>query len=187
MRIRYADHVTPLYPQKLALTSPTGGGSSVGIVRSRTKATEEVIQCWYKDWDLPALRTRIPTKMLTRFINQVSEKPSVVVVCSAKNRRYTDSWISSPLGGGVTFDGDMPALFILRSSGLWRRVCWNINANFSEIHPSSTFSYSEWGGRGFLWKVHIKLISNIPVLQYSAVYFKKFSPSQFKGSQDCVT
>ena len=36
----YADHVTPLYPQKLALTSPTGGGRSVGIVRSRTKATE---------------------------------------------------------------------------------------------------------------------------------------------------
>ena len=37
---RCADHVTPLYPQKLALTSPTGGGLSVGIVRSRTKATE---------------------------------------------------------------------------------------------------------------------------------------------------
>jgi len=32
--------VTPLYPQKLALTSPTGGGRSVGIVRPRTKATE---------------------------------------------------------------------------------------------------------------------------------------------------
>jgi len=32
--------VTPLYPQKLALTSPTSGGRSVGIVRSRTKATE---------------------------------------------------------------------------------------------------------------------------------------------------
>jgi len=32
--------VTPLYPQKLALTSPTDGGRSVGIVRSRTKATE---------------------------------------------------------------------------------------------------------------------------------------------------
>jgi len=32
--------VTPLYPQKLALTSPTGGGRSVGIVRVRTKATE---------------------------------------------------------------------------------------------------------------------------------------------------
>ena len=37
---RCADHVTPLYPQKLALTSPTGGGRSVGIVLSRTKATE---------------------------------------------------------------------------------------------------------------------------------------------------
>jgi hypothetical protein len=32
--------VTPLYPQKLTLTSPTGGGRSVGIVRWRTKATE---------------------------------------------------------------------------------------------------------------------------------------------------
>jgi hypothetical protein len=34
MRIRRTDHATPLYPQKLALTSPTSGG------RSRTKATE---------------------------------------------------------------------------------------------------------------------------------------------------
>jgi len=39
---RCADHVTPLYPQKLALTSPTGGGRSVGIVRVGTKATELV-------------------------------------------------------------------------------------------------------------------------------------------------
>jgi hypothetical protein len=29
-----------LYQQTLALTSPTSGGHSVGIVRSRTKATE---------------------------------------------------------------------------------------------------------------------------------------------------
>ena len=40
MGIRCADHVTPLYPQKLALTSPTGGDRSIVIVRSRTKATE---------------------------------------------------------------------------------------------------------------------------------------------------
>ena len=40
MGTRCADHVTPLYAQKLALTSPTGDGRSVGIVRSRTKATE---------------------------------------------------------------------------------------------------------------------------------------------------
>jgi hypothetical protein len=35
-----ADYATPLYPQKLALTSPTSGGRLVGIVRLRTKATE---------------------------------------------------------------------------------------------------------------------------------------------------
>jgi hypothetical protein len=29
-----------IYPPKLALTSPTSGGRSIGIVRSRTKATE---------------------------------------------------------------------------------------------------------------------------------------------------
>jgi hypothetical protein len=40
--IRRTDHATPLYPQELALTSPTSGGRSVGIVRSRTKATELV-------------------------------------------------------------------------------------------------------------------------------------------------
>jgi len=37
---RCVDHVTPLYPQKLALTSTAGGSRSVGIVRVRTKATE---------------------------------------------------------------------------------------------------------------------------------------------------
>jgi hypothetical protein len=34
-----------LCPQTLALTSPTSGGRSVGIVRSRTKATEFIICC----------------------------------------------------------------------------------------------------------------------------------------------
>jgi hypothetical protein len=38
--IRSTDHATPFYPQKLALTSPTRGGRSVGILHSRTKATE---------------------------------------------------------------------------------------------------------------------------------------------------
>jgi hypothetical protein len=41
--IRRTDHATSLYPQKLALISPTSGGRSVGIVRSRTKAAESVI------------------------------------------------------------------------------------------------------------------------------------------------
>jgi hypothetical protein len=38
--IRHADHVAPLYPQKLALASLTSVGRSVGVVRSRTQATE---------------------------------------------------------------------------------------------------------------------------------------------------
>jgi hypothetical protein len=38
--IRHADHVAPSNPQKLTLTSPTIGSRSVGIVRSRTKATD---------------------------------------------------------------------------------------------------------------------------------------------------
>jgi hypothetical protein len=37
--IRRADHVAPL-SAKVGLTSPTSGCCSVGIVRSRTKATE---------------------------------------------------------------------------------------------------------------------------------------------------
>jgi hypothetical protein len=32
-----------LYPQKLALTSPTSGSRTVGIVRSRSEATEFVL------------------------------------------------------------------------------------------------------------------------------------------------
>jgi hypothetical protein len=38
--IRHADHVALSLRKKLALTSPTSGCRSVGIVRSRTEATE---------------------------------------------------------------------------------------------------------------------------------------------------
>ena len=40
MGTRCANHVTPLYPQKLALLLPTGGGRSVDLIRVRTKATQ---------------------------------------------------------------------------------------------------------------------------------------------------
>ena len=51
---RCADHVTPLYPQKFALTSPTGGGRSVGIVQVRTKATE--FSLVFKRFQSPAVQ-----------------------------------------------------------------------------------------------------------------------------------
>jgi hypothetical protein len=38
-----AEPLDTLYPQKLALTSPTSGGRSVGIVRLRARATECVV------------------------------------------------------------------------------------------------------------------------------------------------
>jgi hypothetical protein len=41
--ILLTDYTTPLYPQKVALTSPKSCGRSVGIVRSRTKATEFIL------------------------------------------------------------------------------------------------------------------------------------------------
>jgi hypothetical protein len=38
--IRHSDHVALSVPKKLAITSPTSGGRSVGIVRSRTQTME---------------------------------------------------------------------------------------------------------------------------------------------------
>ena len=47
--------MTPFYPQKLALTSPNGGGRSVGIVCSRTKATEFSLVFMCTSWLLLTL------------------------------------------------------------------------------------------------------------------------------------
>jgi hypothetical protein len=41
--IRHADHVAPSIRKKLAFTSPTSGGRSVGMVRSRTQTMEVFI------------------------------------------------------------------------------------------------------------------------------------------------
>jgi hypothetical protein len=38
--IRHADHVAPSIHKKLAITSPTSGGRSVGVVRSLTQTME---------------------------------------------------------------------------------------------------------------------------------------------------
>jgi hypothetical protein len=56
--IRCADHVTPL-SAKMTLTLPTYSGSSVGIVRLRTKTTE--IVC------LNRLRSRYVTVAIVDF------------------------------------------------------------------------------------------------------------------------
>jgi hypothetical protein len=45
---RCADHATPIYPQKLALTSPTSGGRSVDIVRLRKKGHGVCFACRFE-------------------------------------------------------------------------------------------------------------------------------------------
>ena len=65
MGIRCADHVTPLYQQKLALTSPTGGGRSVCIVRSRTKAKELEL---YINYNFVLLSLDHPMNMITEVL-----------------------------------------------------------------------------------------------------------------------
>jgi hypothetical protein len=44
--IRHADHVAPSIRKKWAITSPTSGGCSVGIVRSRTQTMEFFFIIW---------------------------------------------------------------------------------------------------------------------------------------------
>ena len=85
---RCVDHVTPLYPQKLALTSPPGGGRSVGIVRVRTKATEFSLVLWFKKIYKYRYRSGIlnnvfrPQKKLLRKKNKTNQYtgPSGLVI-----------------------------------------------------------------------------------------------------------
>jgi hypothetical protein len=46
---RFGDHTTLFYPQKLALSSPTSDGHSVGIARFRTERNGVSLFCfiWY--------------------------------------------------------------------------------------------------------------------------------------------
>jgi hypothetical protein len=54
LETRHADHETPIYPQKLALTSPTSGGRPVGIVCLQTEATEFVCSLFWHSFLLQA-------------------------------------------------------------------------------------------------------------------------------------
>jgi hypothetical protein len=52
-----------LYPQKLALTSPTCGGRSVGIVLLRTKTMEDYFGVWYYMCMSEELKVRRDTRI----------------------------------------------------------------------------------------------------------------------------
>ena len=75
MGTRCANHVTPLYPQKLALTSPTGVGS-------RTKATDfslVLVECGREIWSLTLREERRLRVFENRVLRRVSGHKKDVV------------------------------------------------------------------------------------------------------------
>jgi hypothetical protein len=83
--IRRADHTTSVYPQKLALTSPTCGGRSVGVVLLRTKATK--FSFWVYHWIIPDSRLRLKSfsRSTTTFDQEMQS------VCQRGFSLYSDA------------------------------------------------------------------------------------------------
>jgi hypothetical protein len=102
-----------LYPQKLALTSPAGGGRSVGIVRSRTQATEFILNCL---WALPeqSLSGPSPAALTTILQCFIRDSPNM--------EGQVPVFIFPRNGGPVISLGTMfPFRRLLRLAGLrWR-------------------------------------------------------------------
>jgi hypothetical protein len=71
-RIRHADHVPPLYLQKLALTSLTSGGRSIGIIRLRTQAMEFSLEKRWLIRDRFRVSHRRPGRKDIRFGSTIS-------------------------------------------------------------------------------------------------------------------
>jgi hypothetical protein len=63
--IRHADHVAPLYPRKLALSSPTRGGRSMNIVRSRIKDKEFLVLDRDRHFEEILLRASSPVQLMS--------------------------------------------------------------------------------------------------------------------------
>jgi hypothetical protein len=101
--IRCADHATPSIRKKLAPTSPTSGGSSVGIVRLSTKATEIVdsltcdcINLVYLYLKYSSFVTLVEREwfeacyaLLYRIRDSVCEKPKYPLSHSHREKRWT--------------------------------------------------------------------------------------------------
>jgi hypothetical protein len=67
-----------LYPQKLALTSPTSGGRSAVIVHSRTKATERDVEWKTNEYVLGRMWKGVTTVYL-KTISQMTTERLVVL------------------------------------------------------------------------------------------------------------
>jgi hypothetical protein len=80
-----------LYPQKLALTSPTSGGRSVGIVRSRTQATEFIFFFIGESGKVPCTEFFLYQDLVSIFVFTaiIAIAPSLFYCCLLRASRQT--------------------------------------------------------------------------------------------------
>ena len=120
MGTRCADHVTPLYPQKLALTSPTGGGHSVSIVRSWTKTKEFSFfnQCFM------GIDSWASDLVVSRFSMALSTNPATLY--HPKRPEFSTTVLWKPR---YTVKGGGSSVVIL--SGSWKYEYFTVKCLFS--------------------------------------------------------
>ena len=126
---RCADHVTPLYPQKLALTSPTGGGRSVGIVHVRIKATEFVLYIYIYIY----IPSREAYRRVVHFARDVNNSQLSFV---------TDSSSRDPVASEVSGQNVRMRAVSVAMSGLLKLLpnCrWH--AHFNQYNQPQSYSY----------------------------------------------
>jgi hypothetical protein len=70
--IRHPDHVAPSIRKKLAITSPTSGGYSVGIVRSWTQTTEFLVYTFNETGAIAESVKRLATDWATKGLEFLS-------------------------------------------------------------------------------------------------------------------
>jgi hypothetical protein len=122
--------VTPLYPQKLALTSPTGGGRSVGIVRSRTKAMEFSLVCIQQYFDnyFSVCSVKLISRMYLFIVDWF--KPARFSQYNGYTADCTTGKLGSVLGRSRYFS---PQLFGLpRVLSSWQRWLFHLGVKWSD-------------------------------------------------------
>jgi hypothetical protein len=80
-----------LYPQKLALTSPTSGGHSVGIVLFRSKATEFsfVVVLLFTRWvQQPVASCRVSTNTNNTIRQHRTKQTNIIIVIINNNNNW---------------------------------------------------------------------------------------------------
>jgi hypothetical protein len=92
VEIRHADHVAPSIRKTLPITSPTSGGSSVGIVLSRTQTMEFSLV-----FSVSVLQYQARVQIM-QLIQISSDSLNVLIFCSKEtNVEVTEVWSVSIL------------------------------------------------------------------------------------------